>query len=91
MIQILYLGKSALFTNFPKSSNLIASKNGVDQVLAKIFQIDPKFTFNVFHILNHDHISKIEIIFDDTGTSKIRPELQKVKVKNNLVYVTHFD
>ena len=32
----------------------------VDQVLTKIFQIDPKLTFNVFHILNHDHISKIE-------------------------------
>ena len=29
-------------------------------VLTKIFQIDPKLTFNVFHILNHDHISKIE-------------------------------
>ena len=38
-----------------------ASKStGVDQVLTKMLQIDPKLTFNVFHILNHDHISKIE-------------------------------
>ena len=29
-------------------------------VLTKIFQIQPKLTFDVFHILNHDHISKIE-------------------------------
>ena len=33
---------------------------GVDQVLTKTLQIDPKLTFNVFHILDHDHISKIE-------------------------------
>ena len=33
---------------------------GVDQVLTKILQIDPKLTFNVFHILNHVRISKIE-------------------------------
>ena len=36
----------------------------VDQVLTKICQIDPKLIFNVFHILNHDRISKIEKIFD---------------------------
>ena len=29
-------------------------------MLIKIFQIDPKLTFNVFHISNHDHISKIQ-------------------------------
>ena len=34
--------------------------SGVDQVLTKIFQIDQKLTFNVFHILNHGRISKIE-------------------------------
>ena len=33
---------------------------GVDQVLTKIFQIDQKLTFNVFHILNQGRISKIE-------------------------------
>ena len=32
----------------------------VDQVLTKIFQINPKLTFNNFHILNHSRISKIE-------------------------------
>ena len=37
----------------------------VDQALTKSFQIDPKLTFNVFHILNHGRISKIEKIFDD--------------------------
>ena len=37
---------------------------GDDQVLTKIFQIDPELTFNVFHILNHGRISKIEKIFD---------------------------
>ena len=36
----------------------------VDQVLTKLFQIDPKFTFDVFHILNDGRISKIEKIFD---------------------------
>jgi len=35
-------------------------------VLTKIFQIDPKLTCDVFHILKHDHISKIEKIFDGT-------------------------
>ena len=34
--------------------------SGVDQVLTKIFQIDQKLTFNVFHILNQCRISKIE-------------------------------
>ena len=34
--------------------------SGVDQVLTKIFQIDQKLTFNVFHILNRGRISKIE-------------------------------
>ena len=44
---------------------------GVDQVLTKIFQIDPKLTFNVFHILNHGRISKIEKkIFDGTDPPK---------------------
>ena len=33
---------------------------GVDQVLTKLFQIDPKLTFDVFDILNEDRISKIE-------------------------------
>ena len=37
---------------------------GVDQVLTKILQIDPKLTFDVFHILNDGRISKIEKIFD---------------------------
>ena len=36
----------------------------VDQVLTKIFQIDPKLISNVFHILNHGRISKIKKIFD---------------------------
>ena len=35
-------------------------------MLTKIFQIDPKLTFDNFHILNHGRISKIEKIFDDT-------------------------
>ena len=53
--------KSTFFTNFPKSSNLFTFKSmGVDQVLSEMFQINPKLTFNVLHILNHDHISKIE-------------------------------
>ena len=29
-------------------------------MLIAIFQIDPKLTFDVFHILNRDHISNIE-------------------------------
>ena len=33
---------------------------GVDQVLTKLFQIDPKLTFDVFNILNEGRISKIE-------------------------------
>ena len=33
---------------------------GVDQLLAKLFQIDPRLTFDVFHILNDGRISKIE-------------------------------
>ena len=33
---------------------------GVDQVLTKILQIDQKFTYNIFHILNQGRISKIE-------------------------------
>ena len=36
----------------------------VDQVLTKLFQIDPKLTFDVFNILNEGRISKIEKIFD---------------------------
>ena len=32
----------------------------VDQVLTKLFQIDPKLTFDVFNILNEGRISKIE-------------------------------
>ena len=36
----------------------------VDQVLTKLFQIDPKLTFDVIHILNDGRISKIEKIFD---------------------------
>ena len=38
--------------------------SGVDQVLTKIFQIDQKLAFNVFHILNRGRISKIEKILD---------------------------
>ena len=34
--------------------------------MTKIFQIDPKLTFNVLHILNHGRISKIEKFFDGT-------------------------
>ena len=34
--------------------------SGVDQVLTKIFQIDQKLTFNIFHILNRGRNSKIE-------------------------------
>ena len=30
------------------------------KALTKILQIRPKLTFNVFHILNHDYMSKIE-------------------------------
>ena len=33
-------------------------------MLTEISQINPKLTFNVFHILNHGRISKIEKIFD---------------------------
>eukprot|EP00493_Phyllostaurus_siculus_P023384 UN23720 len=32
----------------------------VDQVLTKLFQIDPKLTFDVFVILNYGRISEIE-------------------------------
>ena len=52
------------FFQNPQISFLIKSI-GVDQLLTKIFQIDPKLTFNNFHILNHGRISKIEKIFDD--------------------------
>ena len=38
----------------------VIKSTGVDQVLTKILQIDPKLTFDVFHILNHVRISKIE-------------------------------
>ena len=47
----------------------------VDQVLTKIFQINTKLAFNVFHILNHDHIFKIEKIFDGTDPPQKRPFL----------------
>ena len=53
------------FFQNPQISLLIKSI-GVDQVLTKIFQIDPKLTFNNFHILNHGRISKIEKIIDGT-------------------------
>ena len=43
---------------------------GVDQGLTKMFQIDPKLTFDNFHILNHGRISKIEKIFDGTDPPK---------------------
>ena len=57
----LKIGKSTVLINFSRSSILFASKlTGVDQVLTKTFQIDPKLTFNIFHILNHGSISKIE-------------------------------
>ena len=56
------------FFQNPQISFLIKSI-GVDQVLTKIFQIDPKLTFNVFHILNHGRISKIEKIFNGTDPS----------------------
>ena len=32
----------------------------VDQVLTKTLQIDQKLTLNIFHSMNHCHISKIE-------------------------------
>ena len=68
-LKILYLRKSAFFTLFPNPQILFLIKLiGVDQVLTKIFQIDPKLTFNVFHILNHGRISKIEKkTFDGTN------------------------
>ena len=47
-----------IFQN-PQISFVIKS-TGVDQVLTKILQIDPKLTFDVFHILNHVRIFKIE-------------------------------
>ena len=50
--------KKCIFLHFfqnPQISFLIKSI-GVDQVLTKIFQIDPKLTFNVFHILNHGRL-----------------------------------
>ena len=40
--------------------------SGCDQMLTKIFHIDQKLTFNVFHILNQGRISKIEKISDST-------------------------
>ena len=43
-----------IFQN-PQISFVIKS-TGVDQVLTKILQIDPKLTFDVFHILNHGRI-----------------------------------
>ena len=53
--------KVHFFHFFPNPQILFLIKSiGVDQVLTKIFQIDPKLTFNVFHILNHGRISKIE-------------------------------
>ena len=45
----------------------------VDQVLTKLFQIDSKLTFDVFHILNHGRISKIEKIFDGPDPSPKMP------------------
>eukprot|EP00493_Phyllostaurus_siculus_P005084 UN05115 len=57
-----YLGKSALFTNFPNHRiSFVFKSTGVDQVLTQIFQIDPKLIL-LFSYLNHDHISKIEEI-----------------------------
>ena len=57
-----------IFQN-PQISFVIKS-TGVDQVLTKILQIDPKLTFDVFHILNHVRISKIEKIFDGADPPK---------------------
>ena len=52
--------------DFKNPQILFTSKpTGVDKVLTKISHIDPKLTFNVFYILNHDHISKIEKTFGD--------------------------
>ena len=51
--------EDALWNNYVQISFLIKSI-GVDQVLTKIFQVDPKLTFNIFHILNHGRIFKIE-------------------------------
>ena len=64
----MYLRKSALILHFFQSLQIsfLIKSIGVDQVLTKIFEINPKLTFNVFHILNHGCISKIEKIFDDT-------------------------
>ena len=36
----------------------------VKNLLNKLFQIDPKLTFDKLHILNHGRISEIEKIFD---------------------------
>ena len=58
----LKIGKSTLFYEFSKIFEFYLPLNRL--VLTKIFRMDPKLTFNVFHILNHDHISKIEKIFD---------------------------
>ena len=46
-------------------------------MLTKLFQIDKKFAFNLFHISNHDRISKIETISDDPDPLKKRPSLQE--------------
>ena len=63
-----------IFQN-PQISFVIKS-TGVDQVLTKILKIDPKLTFDVFHILNHVRISKIKKkIFDGTDPPKKRPFL----------------
>ena len=50
--------KKCIFEDFSKILEFDLPLN--QPVLTKIFQIDLKLTFNVFHILNHDHISKIE-------------------------------
>ena len=55
----------------PQISFLIKSIS-VGQVLTKIFQIDRKLTFNIFHILNHGRISKIEKISDGTDPPQKR-------------------
>ena len=38
----------------------------IDQVLTKTLQIDQNLTFDIFHILNQDRISKIEKTFIGT-------------------------
>ena len=62
-----YCRKKCTFGAFFKIVKIYLRLNRLVSIkLTKISQIDPKLNFNVFHILNHDYISKIEKIFDGT-------------------------